>query len=167
MLENSIDPIKNTIDKQGKIRPDFLFSYWILTWFIFYYFLDKTTKYGKIVNKYASPIIALWIGFFYDFISFITIFIFNPIPSIIVKYSIMLLLIKIFPLYLLRDKPIHYYQDTISVSVVFLLYLFYLNLNSTNVIEIYEKTQRAIITGQNNTPFFSFMDSIYRSISSK
>lgn len=74
----------------------------------------------------------------------------------------MLFLIKLLPIYLLRNKQIDYYHDTICVIAIFGLYNIYLYLNSTNIVEIYEKTERGILANQNNTPLFSLMDKIYR-----
>jgi len=162
MLEQKIEKNKETMDKIGKIRPDFLFSYWILIWFIVYYLLDKTTKYGKLVNLYASPLIGLWIGFWYSIILFIHIILFNPVLSIFIKYSIMLFLIKLFPIYLLRNKQIDYFYDTIGLAVLFGIYNVYLYLNSTNVVEVYQNIDRAILANKNETPFFYLMDKIYR-----
>ena len=42
------NPKKYTVDKTGNIRFDFLFSYWILIWFIIYYFINPPDS--KIVN---------------------------------------------------------------------------------------------------------------------
>jgi hypothetical protein len=160
-LSSKIDANKNTIDESGNIRIDFLFSYWIFAWFIFFYFLDKTTKYGKFTTTYFSPMIALWFGFLYDFLSFFYLIFINPDFTMILKYAIMLLVIKITPLYLLRNTPIHYLQDTLSLIFLFFIYIVYLHLNNTSITEVYEKTEKGILTGENKTPLFHLMNSIF------
>jgi hypothetical protein len=159
-LSPKIDPSKNTLDESGNIRIDFLFSYWIFAWFLLFYFLDKTTKYGKYATTYFSPMMALWFGFFYDLLIFVYLLFITPNLTMIIKYAIMLLVVKITPLYLLRNTPIHYLHDTISLLLLFSIYIIYLYLNHTSVIEVYRKTEKGILSGENKTPLFRLLSAI-------
>jgi hypothetical protein len=104
--------------------------------------------------------IALWVGFLYDFATFIKMFSLGTGFNILLKYFIMLLLIKILPLYILRRTPIQWARDTVALITIFAAYNIYLYVNNTNSVEIYEKTERNILSGENRTPLFRLMESM-------
>jgi hypothetical protein len=167
LLDEHVDSANNTVDKEGNIRADFLFSYWVLAWFVLYYILDKTTKYGYYIFKYLSPIIGLWISFIYGIIELCYIIYANHDPLLISKYILMMLLVKLLPIYLIRNQDVNYMRDTTAVAVVFIVYNIYIIYNGTNVIDIYRKTESAISSGESKTPLFRLLDYIYVSFSSK
>jgi len=145
------------------ITVDYLFSYWLIAWFIIYYILYYfyiNSKFGTILNIF-SPIIGMWIAFLYSFAEFLYLLFLNNIV-ITAKYSFMVLCIKIMPLYLMRNTKILFVQHTLALIFVFLLYNVYLYFNNTNVVEIYTKTENAINSGQIKTPFFQFLDYVYK-----
>ena len=58
-----LEPNKYTLDKSGNIRADFIFSYWILIWFIVYYFIGPpNSKIVQFVKTNMNPAVGLWIA---------------------------------------------------------------------------------------------------------
>ena len=51
--QEKLDKTKNRVDDNGIIRFDFVFSYWLLLWFIIYYFYNsKTSDIAIVIKKY-------------------------------------------------------------------------------------------------------------------
>ena len=154
------------------IRPDLLFSYWIYFWFLLFYFgqdlsskdlssKDLSSKdLSHIIKKYANPSLIFWIALFENVGTLLVLFVKIPQVqwSVLVKYIIMILVVKGIPLYLLRPYNIHFYRDILIILTVFIVYLGYLWLNGTNVFEIYHKTFDYVAKGDNRTPMFAVFD---------
>lgn len=157
-MEN-FDPSKNTVDKYGKFRVDFLFSYWIIFWFLIYYFTQniKGSPIASKIQKYMNPKLALYFGFFENFGTFLYIIWLNSKLSIIFKYLLMLLLIKVLPIYLIKEK-IHLWNDIIVFIFVFLIYNIYLWINDETIYSVYERTFTSIKNNQNKTLVFWIFD---------
>jgi hypothetical protein len=159
-----VDSSKNTLDKKGNIRFDYLFSYWIFAWFLVFYFVDKGTTAGKWIYKYLNPTIALWIALMESLVTFVYLLILHPRLDYTIKMLAMMFFIKAFPLYLIRRYPIHWKNDILVTLILFAIYNVYLYFNDTNVIDIYRRTFTAFKEGTNQTPLFSLMDSLYKSL---
>ena len=149
------------------IRPDLLFSYWIYFWFLLFYFgqdlssKDLSSKdLSHIIKKYANPSLIFWIALLENIGTLLVLFVKIPQVqlSVLVKYIIMILVVKGIPLYLLWPYNIHFYRDILIILTVFIVYLGYLWLNGTNVFEIYHKTFDYVAKGDNRTPMFAVFD---------
>ena len=160
--KSGVDPRKNTVDKQGRLRPDFLFSYWVLVWFLIFYFIPDTAKgtVSHFIKRSMNPVIAFYIAFVENAATLLAILVYNPIPSILAKYTIMMVCIKILPLYLLRKYPVRWYHDTLVFLTLFAIYNVYLYWNDMNVIDIYKKASLSVLDGNDYTPMFGVFDSI-------
>jgi hypothetical protein len=91
-------------DKNGVIRFDFQFSYWVVIWFIFYYIIALQKERSPLTQKfyeYMNPLVSLFIAFIENMIVFIILLFYSPPFSLIVKYIIMVILLKIIPICLL------------------------------------------------------------------
>ena len=154
------------------IRPDLLFSYWIYFWFILFYFGQDLYLSSKdlshIIKKYANPSLIFWIALLENIGTLLVLF--AKIPSVqlsvLVKYIIMIVVIKGIPLYLLWPYNIHFYRDIMVILAVFAIYLGYLWLNGTNLFEIYHKTFYHVTKGDNKTPMLALFDWIKGTYSS-
>ena len=149
-----MDTSKNTIDERGYIRFDFLFSYWVYIWFLMFYFIDKTTIYGKAFQKYGNPKLALSIALFENIFTLFWIIFANGRIKTIIKYSCMMLIVKVLPLYLVYKTPIQWPQDLYVFTGVFVLYIIYLYLNDESLMTIYKRTFTSIMNRDNNTTLF-------------
>ena len=145
---------KYTIDKHGFIRFDYLFSYWIIAWFLIYYFIDVKSEIGQSFRKYGNPKLALIIALIENAITLIWIAIVNGEIWTIFKYLCMILIVKVGPLYLVWGSPIRIPQDIYTFIAVFVIYNVYLYLNDETLITIYHRTFTSIINRDNKTPLF-------------
>lgn len=137
------------VDSKANIRGDYLFSYWILLWFFIYYF----SKCSQCIN----PIVALLAALIENIITFIYLVISGTDLDILIKFLLMMLLIKIAPLWMLRNSKINWINSTLSFIIIFSTYNVYLWLNQTNLIEIYKRTFQSIHSNSNQTPLFSVL----------
>jgi hypothetical protein len=137
------------VESKTNIRGDYLFSYWILLWFFIYYF-SKCSQCG-------NPIVALIAALIENIITFIYLVISGTDLEILIKFLLMMLLIKIAPLWMLRNSKINWINSALSFIIVFSAYNVYLWLNQTNLIEIYKRTFQSIHSNSNRTPLFSVL----------
>ena len=159
-VRRSLDPRKHTLDKSGVLRFDFLFSYWVFLWAIAFYFIpnNNTHPLTAFIKRNVQPMFALYVALAENMAIFIAVLYYNPEWELIIKFVTMILVVKIIPLYLLRNYTIHWKTDIVSFVCIFGIYNAYLFWNNTNMIEIYKKTVHSIITNQPNTPFFSWVE---------
>jgi hypothetical protein len=112
-----------------KYRFDLVFSYWIFTWFLLYYF--------KIIQY--SPKLALCISIIENAILFcVMLFILQTSWMVLVKFLLINTVIKIIPIYLVWKDKINWTQDIIKILSLFFVYAIwvYLNMKSENILEI-------------------------------
>ena len=137
------------------IRADYLFSYWIVTWFIVFY---ATYKERSLKNTVPSPKLAFIIAIFENIIEIISLSRVNQNPWQILKYFITIFLFKILPLYLMWDVPLVLPRDVYILIGVFIAYIIYLYAMGTSIFEVYEATNKSLEQNQNQTPFYRFLD---------
>ena len=105
------------MNKLGK-RFDIIFSYWIFGWFILYMF--------KIVT--INPLFALLLGLLHNLMILIVV-IYNSYPqNEIIAFLIVMLAIKVIPIYLLRNSRIQK-RDILTTLCLFLVYLGWIKIN--------------------------------------
>ena len=146
------------------VRPDFLFSYWIVAWFLIYYNIDAFHGPSIIeFKKRGSPLLTLWIALFFNIYELIYVMLLKLNPITFIKYSIMFVTIKALPIYLLYRKgaSINLINDVLVLLVVLSIYILHLHFNKTNPIKIYEETEKSIVNGNNKTPMFYLMNKLY------
>lgn len=150
--------------RDGYVRFDFLFSYWIFAWFLIYYNIDSfNNKYATAFKRHVSPLLPLWMALFFNIYELIYVMMLKFDIITFIKYCIMFLTVKALPIYLLYRKgiSIHWINDIIVTLLVVTVYVFYLYLNNTNPSKIYEETEKSIVNGSNKTPMFYAMNKIY------
>jgi hypothetical protein len=154
-----------------------LFSYWIFFWFLFYYpftlipssfsssqlfsnlSVDKTIKW---IQKYANPALTLWIALVYEIFVLLLFILHQASPFVLVKFFFIIILIKIIPLYLLRNRPILLWNDLYTFLGHLAVYLFYMFfLIDANPYQIYRDTFQAILKGENKTPFYALLSRVF------
>jgi hypothetical protein len=159
-----------TVDKDGILRPDFLFSYWVLVWFLVYLFLDTSSSSKSAKNTYTrwiydhiNPFIALVIALSENVLTFVYLIFLQLDVSTLLKYFIMMLLIKIGPLYyIMTYSSYRIWESILAFSVLFAIYLIYLHIQGETVSSVYERTLTAFKMGENKTPLFRLLDSIFK-----
>jgi hypothetical protein len=152
-----LDPRKYTLDDKGNIRPDYLFSYWILLWVVVYYFCGRakeSSKWSKYIYENMNPLFLLWLALAENIVVFVKILIYNPTLSIIGKDLAMMLLIKVLPIYILRNGKIKILENILFGMMLFIIYNIYLWFNGQNAYDIYTKVDKYILGDENRTPLF-------------
>jgi hypothetical protein len=162
-----IDPQKNTVDKTGRLRVDFLFSYWLIGWFLVYYFTPSKNKtrnkpISSFIRTHLNPKLGFYLATIENIIVLLVLVYYRTELWTIVKYIFMLLLLKILPLYLLSDYSVQWVHDTVVLVVIFAFYNIYLAFNDTNLYEIYKRTFVSFKNSQNETPMFSLIQRLFR-----
>jgi hypothetical protein len=128
-----------------KTRFDFVFSYWIFAWYIFYA-LGVTTYSPKaflIFSVSINVLIFLSMIYYKNSLIFIALF-------VIANF-----IIKIIPILLIRHvtiKPRDYYAGL----GLFVIYNIWLNINGTSFIEILKNQYSAIVKNEARTPFMHY-----------
>ena len=147
----------------GYVRFDYLFSYWIVAWFLIYYnmgaFAGATTNWLK---KTANPLLALWFALWFNAYEIIYVSSIKFDVILIAKYCMMMLFVKVLPIYLLYRKgaSINWTNDIFVLAIVFSVYSFYLYANGQDPSKIYEETEKSLVKGDNKTPMFSLLEKL-------
>lgn len=152
---------ENYTFKNGVLRPDFVFSYWIFVWFLIY--LVSNLFFNK--NIIPSPLLELYIGFFASLYGFIYLLFENSSTLSLTKFLVMLTAIKSIPLlitiYLSGTYKINLKHDLKKVLILLLVYFVYLVCWNVNVFDVYNYEGISIINNDNRTPFFYILSKIY------
>jgi hypothetical protein len=160
-----LDPKKNTLDKSGNIRFDYIFSFWVFAWFLIYYFtVSKNSKIGIFIKTYCNPSIALYFAFIENILTFIVLLVFQNTIWTAFKFLIMMISIKIIPIYLLRNEKLNPIHGLLSLGILFSIYNIYLFMNDTNIYDVYSRTIYSLIEGKNETPLFHLVDVIMKNL---
>jgi hypothetical protein len=145
-------------------RPDLLFSYWIFTWALIYFFILVFFKEGKggewraFTPYFIRNFNPFFVFVFAIFENILMLFfmIYKRVDfTILVLFCTMLFFAKIIPVVLLSFAPINGVSNILSILVVFIVYNLYLLLNGTNVFNVYVESYNAII--EEKTPFIHYM----------
>ena len=135
------------------MRLDFIFSYWILIWYLAY-----AVKFTNL-----SPKFALLIGIIENLALFAFMIYKRTDIDSLLRFGFGNLLIKVLPFYLLRNESIK--QSNIIVTLlVFALYNAWLYINNETFISIVEKTTDSLVHNKNNTPFMKLLDQMEHSL---
>ena len=131
------------------IRDDFIFSNWIVVWFILYYL-------GLI--EY-SPLFILVLGLLHN-IYIIGLMAVNKIRFLtIIQFSIIVLFAKFIPFYLIRNEKIKM-NDIIFTLLILNLYLVWLLVNGTDVIQTSNETTNSLVTDYPQTRIMMMLQNL-------
>jgi hypothetical protein len=106
------------------LRPDLIFSYWIVLWYILY---------ELSIIKY-NPKFWLIFALFINFIQFVYMIYYKRFFMLFVFISV-ITVIKIIPTWRLRNTPIHI-EDILFGSILFIIYYVWLLYNHYDIYKI-------------------------------
>jgi hypothetical protein len=129
------------------LRTDLVFSYWIYFWFILYAF--KITTY--------SPKFPLILGLIDNIIMLILMLVYGTSQRTIFYFIIINTLIKIVPLYYLRNQPIKM-KDIWFTIILFIIFIFWLHINRQSLIGNLKLIHDSLLYGKDKTPFMAFLN---------
>jgi hypothetical protein len=112
---------------------------------------------GQRFTQWGNPKLALILALIENLATLGWIAVVNGDLLTLVKYTCMILVVKVLPLYLVWGRPIRVPQDIYVFMVVFVLYNVYLWLNDESLISIYRRTFTSIVQHDNNTPLFGLV----------
>jgi hypothetical protein len=135
------------------MRLDFIFSYWILVWYLAY-----AVKFTNL-----SPKFALLIGIFENAALFLFMIYKQTDLNSLLRFGFGNLLIKVLPFYLLRGETITK-SDVIVTFSVFVLYNAWLFINDETFVSVVKQTTDSLIHNKNNTPFMKLLAQIEHNI---
>ena len=136
------------------VRVDFIFSYWILFWYLLF-MLD--------IIK-INPAFAILCGLIENIIVVMFMIYYNTHFWLLFLFCIMIVLLKIIPLFTLSGIKIKQIDIFFSI-VLFLIYLFWITYNNKNVNILFKETHDLIIYNKNNLPGMVFIDKLLKSAS--
>jgi len=131
------------------LRVDLVFSYWIYAWFILY--ACKHLKY--------SPKFALILGLVDNAVMLLLMFLFGTSVRTIFYFVIINTIIKILPLYYLRQERITL-KDVHFTCGLFLIFVVWLHINEQSLIGNIKIIHDSLLYGKNETPFMRLHSSI-------
>ena len=131
------------------LRGDLVFSYWIYIWFILYEF--KFTGY--------SPKFPLILGVIDNLIMLILMILYGTSRRTIFYFIVINTLIKILPLYYLRNESIKL-TDIYFTCGLFLLFVFWLHVNKQSLVGNIKLIYDSLLYGKDQTPFMALIKKI-------
>jgi hypothetical protein len=131
------------------IRADLVFSYWIYVWFVLY-ILHFTTY---------SPKFSLILGLIDNIIMLILMVYFGSKSKTIILFIIVNTLIKVIPLYYLRNQPLKI-RDVYFTIVLFIVFVIWLHINKQSLVGNLKLVHDSLLYNKFQTPFMSLFNKI-------
>ena len=130
-------------------RIDFIFSYWIFFWDLLYIF--------NLVSY--NPKFAILCGFIENSLLLVCMIIFKTSLKIVTLFLTMVFLLKLIPLYFLRNCPIKM-RDIYATILLFLVYLAWLIMNNKSINDFTNHTREMVLHNKNTLPGMVLLDKI-------
>ena len=131
------------------IRADLVFSYWIYAWFILYVFKFIT----------YSPKFPLILGLIDNIIMLLLMLYFGSKSRTIILFIIINTLIKVVPLYYLRNQRIKMSDIYFTVGL-FIIFVIWLHINKQNLAGNLKLIHDSLLYNKFQTPFMSLFNRI-------
>ena len=128
------------------MRFDFIFSYWILAWYVAY--MVKFTDY--------IPKFVLIVGILENLVVLFYMIRFGSNFRTISRYMGVNAVIKVLPLYTVRNDPIRI-KDIIATAVYFLIFTGWLYVNEESLTGNYNKILDSLINNRDETPLMKML----------
>ncbi len=131
------------------IDMDYIFSYWIFIWFIFY--LAGLIEY--------NPKFAILLGIIENIAIMLLMIYMNTNRKLLLLFFIMFIILKIIPIIMLRNTKIKK-KDVVFTFVLFFIYLFWMTINGKTFNDFYIHTVEIILHNKNTLPGMSLLDKV-------
>ncbi len=128
------------------MRADLVFSYWIYVWYLLYAF--NMTSY--------SPKFPLLLGLLDNLVMFYLMVRYGTSRRTLLYFILINTLIKVVPLYLLRNETIRG-KDIGFTVVLFVLFIIWLHINAQTLTGNLKLIYESLLYGKNQTPFMSLL----------
>ncbi len=131
------------------LRADLVFSYWIYLWYILYAF--RITSF--------SPKFPLTIGLIDNIIMLVLMLLYGTSERTIFYFILINTLIKVVPLYYLRNEKIRM-KDIWFTILLFIIFVLWLYLNNQSLIGNMKLIYDSLLYGKDKTPFMALLNKI-------
>jgi hypothetical protein len=131
------------------LRADLVFSYWIYFWYILYAF--RITHF--------SPKFPLLLGLIDNIIMLLLMLMYGTSKETIFYFIIINTLIKVVPLYYLRNESIKWIDIYFTVFL-FIVFVGWLHLNKQSLVGNLKIIHDSLLYGQDKTPFMALLNKI-------
>ena len=131
------------------LRFDLVFSYWIYLWYILYVF--KITIF--------SPKFPIILGLLDNIIMLFLMLMYGTSKRTIFYFIIINTLIKIVPLYYLKNEPLNM-KDIYFTIFLFIIFILWLHLNKQSLFGNIKLIHDSLLFGKDNTPFMAFINKL-------
>lgn len=131
------------------LRADLVFSYWIYFWYVLYAF--------KIIRY--SPKFPLILGLIDNIIMLFLMLVYGTSKRTIFYFIIINTLIKVVPLYYLRNETIKM-KDIGFTVFLFIIFIIWLNMNKQSLFGNIKLIHDSLLYGKDNTPFMAFINKL-------
>jgi hypothetical protein len=131
------------------LRADLVFSYWIYVWYLLYAF--KITRF--------SPKFPLLLGLLDNLIMLGLMLLYGTSRETIFYFIIINILIKVVPLYYLRNEAVQM-KDIYFTCILFVLFIVWLHINKQSLIGNLKVIYDSLLYGKNKTPFMAILNEI-------
>ena len=148
MSDSSLKPL---------IPASYIFSYWIFVWAVIYIVIKYIYQFSnaKLPKQiqWLNPSLIILVATIWSVESLIKLFYQTASFYVMFKQALMILCIKITPLWFIWTYDINLYRDLGIAFAVFLVYCIYLWLNNTNFNTVYTDLTESVENEENRTPF--------------
>jgi len=131
------------------LRPDLVFSYWVYVWYVLYVF--------KLISY--SPKFVLILGVIDNIFMLIMMLLYGTSKKTIVYFIIVNTLIKVVPLYYLKNEQINR-MDIYFTCGLFILFITWLHINEQSLVGNIKIIYDSLLYGKNETPFMALLQKI-------
>jgi hypothetical protein len=131
------------------LRADLVFSYWIYLWYLLYAF--------KVINY--SPKFPLILGLIDNIVMLVLMVMYGTSRRTIFYFVIINTLIKVVPLYYLRNEPIKR-RDIYFTTILFGIFILWLHLNKQSLFGNIKLIHDSLLFGQDKTPFMTLINNL-------
>jgi hypothetical protein len=130
------------------LRMDFVFSYWIYIWYLLYIFTPLNIQY--------SPKFVLILGLFDNIIMLIIMLLYGTDKKTIFYFIIINIIIKVVPLYYLRNEKIRLI-DIYFTFLLFIVFILWLHINKQSLTGNIKLIYDSLVYGKDKTPFMAIL----------
>lgn len=131
------------------LRADLVFSYWIYFWYVLYAF--RITNY--------SPKFPLILGLIDNIVMLVLMLAYGTSRRTIFYFIIINTLIKVVPLYYLRNENLKI-RDIYFTIFLFVVFILWLHLNKQNLFGNIKIIHDSLLFGQDKTPFMALLNNL-------
>ena len=134
------DNVKKLIASTDDVRHEVLFSCWIFAWAMLYYLvvvMKSQNAIMKFVYNHCNPTFALYVALFHNICCFIFLLMYHPHFKLLCFFVMVILSMKVFPLYLLSGTKINMKSNIMVSIVLFMIYFTYLHSINMSVYQVY------------------------------